>query len=296
MIVFWVLLLIATVALVVMLAVLLRHWQEIKIIDTNSIQEEREKQKRDELILQRFDRLKSDKIAPLRAVAKKVIHSTKTRFHAGYLRLVRLEKYYAQAKAPFVLMTPSVKDRIKLLLNDARSLARDTKWADAERRYLEVLGIDAHAWDGYRGLGSIYLKQELYPQAKETFEFLLQSKKADDATFAALADIAEKEGNVGQSEDFRKRAVAFRPRLANRNAELAEFYLGQGESAKAWPVAKRAVELEPKSAKYLELSLEAAILVGDRQEARRRYDQLRLVSQDRTKLQSVKERLDAMPM
>ncbi len=293
---FWISIGIALAAIIIMAVVVLRHWQEIKIIDPNSIQEEREKQKRDELILQRFDRLRSEKTAPLKAVYNKVAIAAKKRFHAAYLHLVRLEKYYKQAKAPFALMTPSVKDRIKLLLNDARSLARDLKWADAERRYIEVLGIDAHSWDAYRGLGTLYLKQELYPQAKETFEFILHSKKANDATFAALADIAEHEQDMVTAEDFRKKAIAFHPRLANRHAELAQFYLEREEIEKAWDSAKRATELDSKSAKYLELSLEAAILLGDRHEARRRYDSLRLVSQDRPKLDAIKARLEAMPM
>jgi tetratricopeptide (TPR) repeat protein len=192
-------------------------------------------------------------------------------------------------------MSPTVKDRIKLLLNDARSLSRDLKWADAERRYIEALGIDPHCWDAYKGLGQIYLKQDLLPQAKETFNFLLKSNKADDVCFAALADIAEEERDLVLAEDMRRKAVEFRPRLANRHAELAEFYVKQGFPDKAWPSAKRAAELDSKSAKYLEISLETAILLGERNEARKRYDKLRVLSQDRPKLQALKERIDEMP-
>jgi len=205
-----------------------------------------------------------------------------------------LEKSYRQAKAPFVVMTPSVKDRLKLLLNEARSLARDLKWADAERRYLEALGIDSHAWDAYKGLGQIYLKQDLLPQAIETYEFLLKSKKADDSVYAALAEIAERQKDDVKAEMYRLKAVEERPRLANRHAELASFYLDQNQPEKAWSSAKRSVELDPKSARYLELSLETAIILGDREEARRRYDKLRLLSQDRPKLQAMKERVDAI--
>jgi heme exporter protein D len=149
----WIFLGIAVIALIVMIVIFARHWQEIALLKPESIQEEREKQKRDQLITQRFDRLKSEKFAPLLSVGKKVITTGKTKFHAGYLRLRRLEKYYQQAKAPFASMAPSVKDRLKSLMDDARSLARDQKWADAERRYLEVLAIDARSWDAYKGLG-----------------------------------------------------------------------------------------------------------------------------------------------
>lgn len=292
--IYWITLPIGIAALLVMGALLVRHWKEIRLLDPNSIIEERERQKREELLLQRLSRLKTDKIGPIKALLHKGIFLAKTAYHRVYIRLVQLEKFYKQAKAPFAAMAPSVKDRIKLIMDDARSLARDLKWADAERRYLEVLSIDKHNFDAYKGLGSIYLKQKLYPQAKETFDFILKSRKADDVVYAGLADIAEIEGDRDRVEQMRLKAVEVRPRLANRHAELAMLYLAHGEPQKAWGYAEKSVELDPKSAKYLELSLEAAILLGDRMEAKRRYDRYRLLSEDRTRLQVLKEKIDAM--
>lgn len=292
--IFWITLPIAGVSLIIIFVVLVRHWKEIRLLDPESIAEERERKKRDDLLLQRLSRVKSEKVAPFRVAFQRGIVAAKTAYHAAYLKLVKLEKFYKQATAPFAMMAPSTKDRIKALIDDARSLARDMKWADAERRYLEALTIDPHHYEAYKGLGTIYLKQKLYPQAKETFEFILKSRKADDAVFAAIADIAEAEGDTDRAEVMRLKAVEFRPRLPNRHAELAAFYLGHDEAEKAWPYALRATELDPKSARYLELSLEAAILLGDREEARRRYDKLRVLSEDRPKLQAFKDRIDEM--
>lgn len=291
---YWISLTLAVIALGVICVTLFRHWREIRLINPESIQEERERRKREELIMQRFERMKSDKFGPIAQLAKHAILAGKTVFHAAYIKLVRLEKYYNQAKSPFSFIAPSAKERIKTLLDEARSLQRDMKWADAERRYLDVLAMDARNWDAYKGLGLIYLKQKLYPQAKETFDFLLKMKKADDVCYAALADIAESKEEWGLAEDMRKKAVDFQPRLANRQAELAQFYLERKLTDKAWIFAKQAAELEPKSAKYLELSLETAILVRDRLEAQKRYDKLRLLSEDRPKLQAFKDKIEGM--
>jgi len=291
---YWISLSIAGAALLVILAVVFRHWKEIRLLDPGSIQEERERQKRDELILQRFERLTSGKAAPFKAMFSQTVIAAKTAYHAIYLRLVKLEKFYTQAKTPFAFISPSTKDRIKLLLDDARSLARDTKYGEAERRFLEALAIDKHCWDAYKGLGNIYLKQKMYSQSRETFEFLMHRKKADDTAFAGLAEIAEAERDLTRAEDLRRRAVEFRPRLPQRHAELAEFYVSQGQPEKAWLFAKRASDLDQKSAKYLELSLETAILVGDRAEAQRRYDRFRLLSEDRVKIQAIKKKIDAL--
>jgi tetratricopeptide (TPR) repeat protein len=289
-----ILLSITALSVIVMAGLVLRHWKEIQLLNPDSIKEERERQKRDDLLQQRFVRMTKEKVGPIKAVVLRGTTEVKKLYHAVYLKYVRLEKFYSQAKSPFAAVAPSVKDRIKLLLDEARSLARDLKWADAERRYLEVLGTDQRNVDAYKGLGMIYLKQKLYPQARETFEYLVKSKKADDIAFAALAEIEEAEGNMTAAEAMRRSAIEVRPRLANRHADLAEFYVARDQVARAWPYAKRANELDPKSAKYLELSLEVAILLGDRNEAKRRYDKLRLLSEDQPKLQALKDRIEAI--
>jgi tetratricopeptide (TPR) repeat protein len=292
--IFWISLVMAVIALGVIVTELFRHWKEIRLLDPDSIKEERLRQKRDEIIRHRFDRVRSGATAPLKAVFQKGIIAGKKAFHGAYIKLIRLDRFYKQAKAPFASFAPSAKEKIRTLLDEARSLARDLKWADAERRYLEVLGMDDRNLDAYKGLASIYLKQRLYPQARETFEFLIKTKQADASCYAGMGEIYDAEGETGRAEEMYQKALELQPRLAHRHAELAAFYLDHDEPAKAVMLATKAVELEPKSAKYLELSLEAAIRVGNHSDARRIYDAFRLVSEDRQKLQALKERIEAI--
>ncbi|MBM3204806.1 hypothetical protein FJZ48_02380 [Candidatus Uhrbacteria bacterium] len=285
---------IAGASLIIAAVLVARHWKELRLLNPLSIKEERERQQRDTLIQRRFERLHADKIKPFQRLVERLKQAARKQYHRAYERLQAFEALYKNIKQPFSAIAPSTRDRIQTLLRDARSLMRDLKWADAERRYLEVLSIDTRQAEAYRGLGEIYLKQKLYPQAKETFEFLIKMKEADDGTYAGLADIAEELDQVEEAEDMRLKAVEHSPRQAYRHAQLAEFYLEQGEPAKAWPSAKRASDLEPMSAKYLECSLEVAVLLKDRKEARQRYDRLRLLAEDRTKFQSWKEKVETL--
>ncbi|MFH1078085.1 MAG: hypothetical protein V1745_02245 [Patescibacteria group bacterium] len=291
---FWIALSVAVASTIVLGVVFGRHWKEIRLLDPTSIKEERMRQVREKIIEQRFDRIRSHIIAPLSVVAKRGVLFGKTAFHGAYIRLIQLDRFYKQAKSPLARMAPSMQDRIRTLLEEARSLARELKWADAERRFLEALSIDNRNVEAYKGLGTLYLKQKLYPQAKETFEFLVKIKKADDACFAGMAEIAEVEGDISTAEAMRSRAVEMQPKSPSRHAELATFYLERSEPGKAWPLAKRAADLEPKSAKYLITAIEAAIALGNQVEARRRFDKLRLLSSDQPRLQSLKERIDAL--
>lgn len=286
---------VAVLALALAVFLVAKHWKDIRLLDPQSIREERLKTERQKVIERRFDRMSADHLATLTRFGRQVGRRATETYRRTYNRLVSLDRVYRKVTSPLASMAPSQRERVKSLLAEARSLVRDLKWADAERRCLEVLSIDARHPDAYKLLGHMYLKQKLYPQAQETFEYLVKTKKADDATYAGMAEIAEASGNLSRAEAMRLKAVEASPRQAFRQAEAAQFFLARGDGERAWPFAARASELESGSAKYLELSLEAAILLGDRKEAEARYRRLRLLSDDPNRFQSWKEKIDALP-
>jgi len=285
---------IAALALAVMGWIVMRHWQQIRMLDPRSIKEERQKEEREKLIARRFERISADRLAALQRFGRTIARKTKESYKRTEQRLQAFDDLYRKVKSPFAALAPSQRDRIKTLLSEARSLIRDLKWADAERRLLEVLSLDQRQIDAYKLLGTMYLRQKLYPQARETYEFLVKIRKADEATYAGLAEIADAEGNDQVAEAMLQKAVDTSPKQPHRHAELAMYYNKRNNPVKAWPLAKRANELEPGSAKYLELSLETAILLGDRKEARARYNRLRLLSDDPARFQSLKEKIEAL--
>ena len=173
-------------------------------------------------------------------------------------------------------------------------MGRDLKLADAERRYLEILGIDTHHVEAYKGLAALYLKQKWYPQAFETFQFIVKMKRADDVVYAGLAEIAEAQENPIEAERMRLKAVECSPGQPQRHAELAGYYIQQGHPEKALSSIKQATELDAKSGKYLEMELEVALRMEHPKEARKYYDHLRLVTDDRTRFQSWREKVEAL--
>ncbi len=280
----------------VVITLLYRHWKEIRLLDPSSLKDEQERERRHALIFRRFERLRAEKMRPLLKMGREVSESLSRLHQRTAARVEAFEAFYKQAKRPFAAPgTPNMGERIKALLTEARALARDLKWGEAERRYLEVVSLDARHAEAYQGLGQIYLKQKLYPQAKETLEFLIKRKQADDATYAGLAEIAEANDRMEEAKTWRIKAVEASPRHGHRHAELAAFYLARGQGEKAREAAEQACELEPGSPKYLELSLEIAILLHDRKAAEDLYDRLRLVTSDSAKFRVWRERIDHMP-
>jgi len=284
----------AALGLGVMIWLLVRHWHHIRLLDPSSLKEEQFREKRSVFIKQRFDRLRAERMQPIKRMGRLLVRHGSRMYSEMNQRLQSFENAYKQVKNPFASLAPSTRDRVKRLLLDGHALVRDLKFADAEKRFLEILSLDARHAEAYKGLGQIYLKQKLYPQAKETYEFLVKIKQADDAVFAALAEIAESEGNIDQAEQFRLKAIQASPRQACRQIELAQFYVSREAWDKAWPLALRALELERNSQKYLELVLEIAIGRKDKREARARFDKLRMMMDDEHRVRMWREKVEAL--
>lgn len=273
---------------------LARRWTELRLLDPLTIKEEQHRTKREAMIRKRFERMRDERSKPLRQFARSAKRQAETFYEEAFRRLRSIEGAYSSTKTAFSALTPTTHERVKTLVTEARALMRDLKWAEAEKRFLDVLALDPHHVEGYKGLGQIYLKQKLYPQAQETFSFILKMKRADDATYAALADIEEANGHMQEAEIYRMQAADLGAKQAHRHAELAQHYVEVGDLVKAWPAAKRAVELEPNSAKYVELTLDIAVRSGDATESRFYYQKFRLLSDDRSRFQYWREKVELL--
>jgi tetratricopeptide (TPR) repeat protein len=282
------------VCLGIAFSVVRRHWSEIRLLDPDSVKEERQRRKRMEMIHRRFDRIRAEQLLPFRRLGR-AIGLGATAFQKRLQERVHaFESTYRSVKNPFSAIAPTTRERIKTLLSDGRSLARDLKFADAERRYLEILSLDTRHVDAYKGLGMIYLKQKLYPQARETFEFLLKLNKTDDAIYAGLAEISEAEGDLLKAEAHREKAVELGLRQPQRHAELAEFLLRQNRPVEALVPAEEAVTREPESARYIELALETALSAKNAKRARHWYDRYRLMTEDQQRFQAFREKVEKL--
>lgn len=275
-------------------SLLLRHWADLRLLDPMTIKEEQHRQKRETMIRKRFDRMRAERLQPFKRVGRAIGRGFTNVYQSLEARLNSFEQAYQQVKSPFASLAPTTRERVMTLLTEGRSFMRDLKWSDAERRFLDILALDPHHVDAYKGLGQIYLKQKLYPQAQETFSFIIKMKKADDATYAALAEIEEAAEHFALAEQYRLKAVDLGMKQANRHAELAEWYTRREDYLHAWSAAKKASELEPNSAKYMELTLDLAVRLRDAKEARSRYQKLRLLAEDHQRFQSWREKVEEL--
>jgi tetratricopeptide (TPR) repeat protein len=283
---FWIVLIIAIAAAVAIGVVFFKHWKEIRLLDPDTIHSEQERKKREAIIQQRLRLAAAPLERAVRAFAVKA-RRTYRRTEERLLQAAGMGETRSQGGE-------ATSPAIQALLNAAAHALATGSFGEAERTYLEILRQEPRQVQAYRGLGALYMRQRSYTQAKETFRFLEKLKGCDDDCYASLAEIAGNEGNTADAEAFYKRAVAAAPEKASRHAALAAFYIANGSGVAARAAARRAVELDPGNREALELSVESAILVRDVADAEACYEQLRPLSRDRQKLQSLRDKIDAL--
>jgi tetratricopeptide (TPR) repeat protein len=286
----WIAAILLIAAVITVGVVFLKHWKEIRLLDPETIRVEQERKTRERIVNHRFERRVASVIVPVKRVGSLAAEKLLKTYRQVENRLARA----AHAGPHSGQTTEVLPEDVKLLLDEAHAFARDEVWPEAEHAYLEVLKHDERQLEAYRGLAALYLAQKQYEQARETFQFLERIHGANDASYAGLAEIAEAEGNLRLAERMRKQAIEKNPKQAIRHAELARFYLTHDSPDYALAEARRAADLEPDAPAFLELCMESAILVRDRNEAERRYDRWHLLTTDRQKLQTYRDKIDAL--
>jgi tetratricopeptide (TPR) repeat protein len=292
----WLSLILVLAAAATIAFVLRRRWKEIRLLDPNTIRAEQERRARDRIVSERLERRLRMLAAPVRRCGKRCVRRVSRSFQRMEWRLRRMSGMPAEERPPSFgdARRDFSSGRVRRLIREADHEALAGNMQKAERIYLEALKLDVRNFGAYRGLGALYLNARKYDQAKETFDFLVRINGADDGVFAGLGAIAEADGDIRTAEAMRKRAVEANPRSMERRAELIRFCLKQGRAEEAWRESVSALELDPDDPLMLELSAESAILQRDREQAEKRYERLRLMRYDRSRLQRLKERLDAM--
>ena len=113
-------------------------------------------------------------------------------------------------------------------------------------------------------MGETYIAKKAYDEARQTFKFLLQLNKEDDAAMVKLAEIAEMQENWEEAIHYYEKAMIKNDSLSPRFYHIAELLLKVKQPEIAREAIVQAVELEPKNPKYLDLLLEIAIICGDK--------------------------------
>lgn len=191
-----------------------------------------------------------------------------------YDKLNNWQKSQANREAAF---GQEISKRIDVLLFEAEELVRDARLEAAEKKYIEIIGLDPKNFRAFKDLGEVYLKNQNLNEAKQTLEHALRLNKK------ATTDIDKDIEPVSKDTD-----------IAQAYYLLAQVFEESGEFAKAIVQLKKALKIEQNSPRYLDRLIEVSILKKDKISALQAYSQLETANPENQKLPNFKERINAL--
>jgi tetratricopeptide (TPR) repeat protein len=203
--------------------------------------------------------------------------------------LKELEQRYQKKVSEAEVEDLPIEKKKTILLAEAEELVAKDQDAEAEQKFIELISLDARFKEAYHGLADLYLKKKDYDHAKEIFQYLIKLNATDDASFEHLGQIAKTRGDLAEAEKDYLQSISLNNRVAGYQADLAEVYQAKGEHAKALEHFQEALKLEPNNPRYLDMTIDMAIVLKKNDVARQYYEKLKEVNPENEKLNEFKK-------
>lgn len=191
-----------------------------------------------------------------------------------YDKLNNWQKSQANREAAF---GQEISKRIEVLLFEAEELVRDGRLDAAEKKYIEIIGLDPKNFRAFKDLGEVYLKNQNLNEAKQTLEHALRLNKKVTPEGEKIVESVNKDIDVAQAYYL-----------------LAQVFEESGELAKSIVQLKKALKIEQNSPRYLDRLIEVSILKKDKIGALQAFSQLEAANPENQKLSSFKERIEGI--
>lgn len=239
------------------LILLIRKIPHLRVISVESIPKERVRKVKEQIILQKFQRMSSTKLrffAHIFFVAGKWFSRIGRRM---VQRLYAIEQYYSKLKRSASEGQHAYDlETIHRLVREAETLRAKDEGIPAEKIYIDIISHNPKSVDGYEGLGNLYLSNAQFDQAKETLQFALRLSPNDASVLVSLAEL--------------------------------ELKFDQAKSAVSY--LRRAIQKRSKNPKYLDFYIEASLKAGSLKDAREGIRLLKAVNPENQKIQDFEAR------
>lgn len=207
-------LIIIIVCLLAIIVVVLRRYSDILVIDPDTIPEERDRMKKNEILSGRLER-RSKAAARLAGKALRPLgNKAKKGFLSSYKKLLEYERTSKKATGEPTFAKPSPV------------LPAQAPPEPSEEDYIAMLEEDSKDTGAYFGLAEIYRKKGDLAAARETLEHTLRLEPTNPRFLDALVDLGIMEGEAGRAKDALLRLKEANPEngkipeLEKRIAEL----------------------------------------------------------------------------
>jgi tetratricopeptide (TPR) repeat protein len=237
-----------------------RVFPRLVIIDVATIAHERDAERKQQIILDRAERLRLSMMRKLKAHLRPLIRAAHGTFERWYAQAIELERRYRHIGATPAAASIAVREQADATVAAGLALFKAGKVQEAEQKFVEAISIQPKCTKAYESLGRLYVQERQWDEAFEAFQFLLRMDANDASVYANLGELAVAQGNT--------------------TAAIAHF--------------EKAVSLKPANPQLQALLLNAAIEAKQKELARATFGRLKEISPQFPRLAEFEERLRTM--
>jgi tetratricopeptide (TPR) repeat protein len=262
------------VGLTTIIIIAVRKFSVLASLDIEAIKREREAKFKQQIISNRLKRVYSKYHDQALALLKPASVGVSGFFIGLHDRLIEYKLNYKKDKK---INLDSEETVISRLFLDIEDHLRDDMIDLAEKKYIEIIGLDSQNLKAFQGLGDLYFEKKQYNEAKQTYRHVIKLLESN---------IDDYDLNINDGLKNRQFSDIY------FDLSLIEKILENQESALEY--INKALNIEPNNPRYLDTKFELCIMNKDKELARATFEKLKEVDPENGKLAELKKEIDEM--
>lgn len=262
-------LILAGLTAIIIIAV--RKFSVLASLDVEAIKKEREAKFKQQIISNRIKRGYSRYQDQIMDLLKPVIANTSKFFVDLHDRLIEHKLNYKKEKKVDLESEETVIGRLFLDIEEAlKSDDEDT----AEKKYIEIIGLDSQNLKAFQGLGDLYFEKKQYNEAKQTYKHVIKLLESDTDDYAL--------DSVDSTKNRQFADIYFDLSLIEKISENTDSALSYID---------KALNIEPNNPRYLDTKFELCIINKNKTLARATFEKLKEVDPENGKLAELEQEI-----
>ena len=277
--------------MLVIIVIVAKKFSVLSSLDLKSIPAEKEASMKERIISNRlkrnFVRWGSKAMRVIRPAGSAVSGLVKR----SYKKLSELKEDY---KGEEHIPESSLKEKTEQLFIEAEAFEKSNDLPAAEKKYIEIIGIDSKNIQAFKNLAQVYFELKNYEEAKQIFEHILKLKDDDAEAYGGLAEIAKENGDLNKAKDEYLKSLNINSHRSQTYFDLALVYNAMDNVKEARQNIKKALDIEPNNPRYLDAMLDISIINKDKAAALDAYEKLKNANPDNQKLEEFKRKINEL--
>lgn len=248
------------VSLVAIFFIISKKFSLLASVDVDSIPKEKEAKVKEQIISDRIKRNFVKWNAKFFKFAKFVLEKLAIFFKWIYKRLHEARDDY---KTAATLEKGDIEETTGDILEEVRNLIDEEDYEKAEKKLIDIIGLDSKNIRAFEELAELYFKKKDYNEAIQTFEHVLKLSE-NDTEYTGVAEVLYNLALVSKEKEDLEGALDY---------------------------IKDALKIEANNPRYLDTMLEISIMNKDKISALEAFKKLEEVNPDNQKLEELNEQI-----